>query len=102
MPTELLAQRLGSLRWYHGMVNLSAGCSSTSTSPRMTLVREKSSIRDISSVWDVGPGLSAGMTSTRGRTILRHYGGYLVARDGYLVSIRSGSKSLRRSPTAPS
>ena len=87
---ELLTQRLELVyRWYEGMVNPDTGMFEYLYIPQADdFVREKSPIRDIASVWDVEM-LSAFLNRHELRPLveksLRHYGDYLVERDGYLI-----------------
>lgn len=87
---ELLTQRLELVyRWYEGMVNPDTGMFEYLYIPQTDdFVREKSPIRDIASVWDVEM-LSAFLNRHELRPLveksLRHYGNYLVERDGYLI-----------------
>lgn len=87
---ELLTQRLELVyRWYEGMVNPDTGMFEYLYIPQADdFVREKSPIRDIASVWDVEM-LSAFLNRHELRPLveksLRHYGNYLVERDGYLI-----------------
>src|SRR3970040_1198149 len=87
---ELLTQRLELVhRWYEGMVNPSTGMLEYLYMPETAApVREKSPIRDIASVWDaemLGDFLNRGELRTLAERSLRHYGDYLVERDGYLI-----------------
>ena len=87
---ELLTQRLELVyRWYQGMVNHHTGMFEYLYIPETgTFVREKSPIRDIASVWDVemlSDFLNRHELRPLIRKSLRHYGSYLVERDGYLI-----------------
>lgn len=87
---ELLTQRLELVyRWYKGMVNPDTGMLEYLYIPQDDeFIREKSPIRDIASVWDVQM-LSDFLKRHELRSLveksLRHYGDYLVERDGYLI-----------------
>lgn len=87
---ELLTQRLELVyRWYEGMVNPDTGMFEYLYIPQADdFVREKSPIRDIASVWDVEM-LSAFLNRHELRPLVekssRHYGNYLVEREGYLI-----------------
>ena len=87
---ELLTQRLELVyRWYEGMVNPDTGMFEYLYIPQADdFIREKSPIRDIASVWDVEM-LSAFLKRHELRPLveksLRHYGNYLVEREGYLI-----------------
>jgi hypothetical protein len=86
----LLTRRLELVyRWYQGMVNPETGLLEYLYIPQTdTFVPEKSPIRDIASVWDLEV-LSDFLNRHELRPLLekarRHYGAYLVARDGYLI-----------------
>jgi len=87
---ELLTQRLELVhRWYEGMVNPSTGMLEYLYMPETAApVLEKSPIRDIASVWDaemLGDFLNRGELRPLAERSLRHYGDYLVERDGYLI-----------------
>ena len=87
---ELLMQRLElAHRWYEGMVNPSTEMLEYLYIPEAdALVREKSPIRDIASVWDaevLGDFLNRGELRPLIERSLRHYDSYLVERDGYLI-----------------
>jgi hypothetical protein len=87
---ELLTQRLELVyRWYEGMVNRDTGMLEYLYIPQDDdFVREKSPIRDIASLWDVEI-LSDFLNRHELRPLvensLRHYGDYLVEREGYLI-----------------
>ncbi|SEO80952.1 hypothetical protein [Nitrosovibrio sp. Nv6] len=87
---ELLAQRLELVyRWYKGMVNPDTKMLEYLYIPQDDqFIREKSPIRDIASVWDVQM-LSDFLKRHELRPLvkksLRHYGNYLVERDGSLI-----------------
>jgi hypothetical protein len=87
---ELLTQRLGLVyRWYGDMVNRDTGMFEYLYIPQAdTFVHEKSPIRDIASVWDVEM-LSDFLNRHELRPLveksLRHYGDYLVEREGHLI-----------------
>jgi hypothetical protein len=87
---EVLKQRLELVhRWYEGMVNPSTGLLEYLYIPETdAAVREKSPIRDIASVWDaqvLADFLKRGELRPLIERSLRHYGDYLVERDGYLI-----------------
>ncbi|MGH8684832.1 MAG: hypothetical protein ACREUM_05710, partial [Nitrosospira sp.] len=87
---ELLTQRLELVyRWYGDMVNRDTGMFEYLYIPQAdTFVHEKSPIRDIASVWDVEM-LSDFLNRHELRPLveksLRHYGDYLVEREGHLI-----------------
>jgi len=87
---ELLTQRLELVyRWYAGMVNSHTERLEYLYLPQQdSFVRESSPIRDIASVWDVGvlgEFLHRHELQPLVEASLRHYGDYLVERDGYLI-----------------
>jgi hypothetical protein len=90
MTAALLTRRLELVyRWYQGMIDSTTGRLEYLYLPEADrFVHEKSPIRDIASVWDVevlGGFLGRHELDPLIETSLRHYGGDLVARDGYLI-----------------
>jgi hypothetical protein len=88
--SELLRQRLElAHRWYQGMVNPLTGMLEYLYIPGAAArVREKSPIRDIASVWDaevLGDFLHRKELGPLIERSLRHYEGWLVAREGYFI-----------------
>jgi hypothetical protein len=88
--SKLLTQHLELVhRWYEGMVNPSTGMLEYLYIPETAaLVREKSPIRDIASVWDVemlGDFLNRGELRPLTERSLRRYADYFVERDGYVI-----------------
>lgn len=87
---ELVTKRLELIyRWYEGMVNPDTGMFEYLYIPQAdTFVRETSPIRDLGSVWNVEI-LSNALNRHDLRPLveksLRHYGDYLLERDGYLM-----------------
>lgn len=87
---ELLRRRLELVyRWYQGMVDADTGMLEYLYLPETdTFVRERSSIRDIASVWDaalVGAFLKRDDLRVMIERSVAHYAGYLTARNGQLI-----------------
>ncbi len=90
ITTELLAERLGLVcQWYQGMVNPDSGMLEYLYLPREnTVVRENCPVRDIASVWDaelLGTFLNRQGLRPLIERSLRHFGSYLLERDGSLI-----------------
>jgi hypothetical protein len=87
---ELLNHRLELVyRWYQGMINPDTGMLEYLYLPRNdAFVRENCPIRETASVWDVevlGEFLDQQGLQPLIETSLRHFGAYLLGRDGYLI-----------------
>lgn len=87
---DLLRHRLELVyRWYAGMVNADTGVLEYLYLPEAdTCIREPCLVRDIAAVWDVAVlGDFLGRDDLRPvvERSLRHYAGYIVEQDGYLI-----------------
>lgn len=87
---EVLRQRLEMIyRWHGGMVNPDTGLLEYLYFPQTgAFARERCPIRDIASVWDVervGCFLHRRELLPLVEKSLRHYDGYLMEREGYLI-----------------